>query len=236
MKNFDEFNTQARIIPALIVALPIYLYLIMYNIININFIEIMGDSFLFIILISVFYRYIRNLGKEYEKKMYKKLGGMPTTLILRYSDNRIDEITKTRYHKVLNNNIEDLNLPTRKEEETIADDKAYESAIIWLRNYANNHRETETRVYQELKDYNFWRNLYGGRNIIDISCIICMIIETIKIYSFDLENITQVYNNFINVLIMFFVLIISNIIIKEENVFEKAFDYAKTLLEVCERL
>lgn len=34
-----------------------------------------------------------------------------------------------------------------------------------LRNYANSNRNKEQRVYQELKEYNFWRNLYGTKGI-----------------------------------------------------------------------
>ncbi len=34
-----------------------------------------------------------------------------------------------------------------------------------LRNYANCNRNKEQRVYQELKEYNFWRNLYGTKGI-----------------------------------------------------------------------
>ena len=29
----------------------------------------------------------RGLGKSYEEKMYKELGGMPTTIIFRFDDN-----------------------------------------------------------------------------------------------------------------------------------------------------
>ena len=224
--NFDDFNVHARIIPALIIAFPIYTYLLIIGIINFNIMEFAKDSVISILAISIYYRIIRNLGKKYEKKMYEKIWGKPTTIALRYSDNTIDEVTKTRYHKKLNEKVAGLKLPLKREKETLESDIGYESAINWLRNYANSNRETEYRVYQELKDYNFWRNLYGGKCIINSSCLIFIIIELLK-------------NNLANQNIILFMIIICiffNTFVTKRIVEEKAFDYAKTLLEVCERL
>ena len=224
-KNFDDFNIQARIIPALIIALPLYVYVLITGIINFNFIELMKKSIFSVLIISIYYKVIRNLGKRYEKKLYAKLGAKPTTIVLRYSDNNFDDITKTRYHKKLNKKVSGVKLPIEKEKETLESDKEYESAINWLRNYANSNRESEYRVYQELKDYNFWRNLYGGKWIVVNSCVIFIIIELLK------KN----YNNII-ILSMVFIGIFACTAITERTVKEKAFDYAKTLLEVCEKL
>ena len=88
---------------------------------------------------------------------------MPTTIILRFSDDTIDDITKVKYHKWLNEKIPDLQLPESEEEENLdsQSDSKYESVTKYLRIYANSHREQFPRVYQELKKYNYWRNLYG---------------------------------------------------------------------------
>lgn len=225
-KNFDDFNIESRIIPALIIGLPIYVYVLITGIINFSIIDLIKNSIVSILIISIYYRIIRNLGKRYEKKMYKKLGSKPTTIVLRYSDNNIDDATKTRYHKKLNEKVGGLKLPVKSEKETLEDDTAYESSINWLRNYANANRETEYRVYQELKDYNFWRNLYGGKWIIISSCVIIIIIELLK----------KSYTNNIVILCMSVICIFSSIFITKKIVEEKAFDYAKTLLEVCEKL
>lgn len=225
-KNFDDFNIHARIIPALIIGLPTYLYIIITGIIDLNIMELVINSIISVLLISIYYRVIRNLGKRCEKIMYKKLGSKPTTIVLRYSDNNFDEITKTRYHKKLNEKIDGLKLPTKREKETMESDILYESAINWMRNYANSNREKEYRVYQELKDYNFWRNLYGGKWILIISCIIFIIIVLLK------KN----YENNIIIIMMIGIAIFSTLFITRKTVEDKAFDYAKTLLEVCERL
>lgn len=239
LKNmFDDFNIHARIIPACISIMPIYIYLLLKNIIDLNFIEnFIIKSFIGVLLIALFYRVVRNLGKIYEDRMYKKLGAKPTTIILRYSNNIVDEVSKTRYHKKLNEKIPQIKLPLKKEKEIDEDDIKYESSMNWLRKYANSNRKKEPRTYQELKDYNFWRNLYGTKIIMVLSCIIIIIIECFLV---GLENLMDIVRNpypkYIIILIMFFILILICIVIRKKNMEEKAFDYAKTLLEICDSL
>ena len=231
-KNFNDFNVHARIIPALLIALPIYIYLVINNLIEFEFYKLFNNSFIFIIIIALYYKFIRNLGKKYENKMYKELGEKPTTIVLRYSDNRIDTITKTRYHKTLNRVIKDIKLPLKKELERKEDDEAYKSAANWIRNYANSNKEREQRVYQELKDYNFWRNLYGGKIIITISCLITILIESIKLIVLKKNDFQSV----LPLITMVSILLINFLVVRKEYVKEKAFDYAITLMEVCERI
>ena len=116
----------------------------------------------------------RNLGKSYEKKMYQQLGGMPSTIALRFSDDTFDEITKKRYHKKLNL-FEGIALPLNVSDETTDTDQQYISASNILRNYANSNRDKEQRVYQELKEYNFWRNLYGTKSIALVAYLLIII-------------------------------------------------------------
>lgn len=237
-ETFDDFNLHARVIPALIIALPVYIYLILKHIIALNFVNtILINSGIFVLLIIIFYKVIRNLGKKHEEKMYKELGAKPTTIILGYSNNLIDEISKNRYHRKLNEKVKGLKLPVKKENETKEDDIKYESAINWLRKYANSNRDKEPRVYQELKDYNFWRNLYGGKSIIIFSCLVCIIIEFVNLINYGINQlIINPYPIIIPILVMIIILLMSCVIINKKVVKSKAFDYAKTLLEVCDSL
>ena len=76
--TFDDFNLHARIIPALITTLPIYIYLLLKNLMTDNFIQsFLPNSVTYILLVALFYRIVRNLGKQYENKMYKELGAKP---------------------------------------------------------------------------------------------------------------------------------------------------------------
>ena len=187
-------------------------------------------------LIAFYYRIIRNLGKRIEEKMYRDFGNKPTTIVLQYEDTTFDELTKTRYHKKLNKRVGEIKLPIKIEDEVKEDDKAYESAINWLRNFANTNRDTEQRTYQELKDYNFWRNLYGGKVIMIVSCLICIMLEFIRIILSVVKGIYQIYSHFFTIIIMLFILLMICIVINKKVIRMKAFDYARTLLEVCERI
>lgn len=235
---FDDFNLHARIIPSLITVLPIYIYLILKNLINNSFIKYFWPSSIaYVLLVAIFYRVVRNLGKKYEEKMYKELGAKPTTIVSRYTNGVIDEQTKTRYHIKLNKKVQGIELPLSKEEENENSDAKYESAINWLRKYANLNREKESRVYQELKDYNFWRNLYGGKWIAILSCIIPIFIEIIQLEKGNIINLIKSPFPQANILfIMIGILIVCCFVINKRTVENKAFDYAKTLLEVCDSL
>ena len=65
----------------------------------------------------------------------------------------------------------------------------YSSSMTYLRKYANSNRDVEPRVYQELKEYNYWRNLYGCKWISIIIYLLIAIREIIIIDSFNVRNI-----------------------------------------------
>lgn len=235
-KYFDDFVFHARVMPILVVLLPILALGIVKGIIDNNVLEGALYIAMIVIFLTLTSRVARESGKRYENKMYKKLEGIPTTIILRYSDDTIDDLTKTRYHKKLNERVTDVELPLSIEDEDINSDMCYKSAINWLRVYANSNRDKEYRVYQELKEYNFWRNLYGTKIIAFFIYLAIAIRELQLIDEFNIQNmITKPYPEYVALIIMvlssLFVLLINKKIVQR-----KAFDYAKALVEVCERL
>ncbi len=238
-KYFDDFTFNTRVMPILVILLPIIALGILKGIIGHSWI----NGTLYILMITVFLsftsRTARESGKKYESKMFIELGGMPTTIVSRYSDDSVDNLTKTRYHKKLNEKMLELNLPLSIEEEKVdanADDK-YKDANNFLRNYANSSRDKEYRVYQELKEYNFWRNLYGTRIMAFIIYLIIAIREFILIEEFNIKNVMiKPYPEYIALIIMLLSIFLLVIYVNKKTVQNKAFDYAKALAEVCERL
>ena len=110
-------------------------------------------------------------------------------------------------------------------------------SMNWLRNYANSNRENEYRVYQELKEYNFWRNLYGTRIIAFLLYLVISVREILLIESLNFYNmLMNPYPNYIALLIMLGSMAMIFFFINKKTVKNKAFDYAKALIEVCERL
>ncbi|MEE1255615.1 MAG: hypothetical protein UHN47_03770 [Lachnospiraceae bacterium] len=168
--------------------------------------------------------------------MYKKLGEMPTTIIMRYSDSRIDEVTKTRYHKKIGN-LMGRYLPKNRAEENAESDSLYKSGMTVLRNYANSNRETEARVYQELKNYNYWRNLYGCKWFSIGLYIILALREFYLIPNFDIKKMVMEFPaEYMSIAIIALSILIMLFFVNKKVVERKAFDYAKTLAEVCERI
>lgn len=139
-KYFNDFNIKARIMPGLVIVLPLIPYSLVKGFIDSN---VLQDSeiyvVIFIILTTILASVSRNQGKAKEKKIFKELGGMPTTIMMRFSDDTLSYESKVRYYKILNEKIPNLNLPLSKSEEDNMDDvdEKYKSAIDWLRLNAN---------------------------------------------------------------------------------------------------
>lgn len=238
-KHFDDFSMAARIKPAITACIP-FLAIAMYKGIWDGNLSEAGITFsLAVILIGFAAHIVRELGKAYEEKMIKNLGGLPSTIILRFSDNRIDPISKSRYHCWLNSKIADLQMPLSSEEET-ADPKSdakYASAMNFLRTYANSHREELPRVYQELKKYNFWRNLYGCKWYALCAYIIVLVREMVIIENFHLKEVVlSPFPKYCVVLGLFIWTLLFCLIVTRKTVTRNAFDYAKTLLDTIEPL
>lgn len=225
--------------PAMTAGLPL-LIIAVYDGIVANSWSEASTSFALAIILIAFSAYIaREWGKNYEGKMFEKLGGMPTTIILRFSDNKIDSVSKLKYHQWFNNNLVNVSLPVSLAEETadLTSDEKYISAMTFLRTYANSNRDRFPRVYQELKKYNFWRNLYGCKILATVSYAILLLREFVVIDSFSLKEMIIApfpkYVVFVGLLIW---ICLFCSIVTTKTVKRNAFDYAKTLLEIIENL
>lgn len=103
VKNFfDDFTFHARVMPIMVVTMPIVIAAISKGILQGGWSENTGLILLSLVYFTMTSKIARNLGKSYEKKMYQQLGGMPSTIVLRFSNDTFDEVTKKRYHKKLN--------------------------------------------------------------------------------------------------------------------------------------
>ena len=222
--------------PVLVIFCPIFLIGIFNGIIYDSWAENAFLVFICLVFLTITSKIARNLGKEYEKKMYKELGGVPSTIVLRFSDSTFDSVTKQRYHKKLNK-FAGLKLPMQDPDEVPEDDEQYASAANILRNYANSNRTTEQRVYQEIKEYNFWRNLYGTKWIALLFYLVITIREIIVKEPIDLKQVfLYPYPDYMTLFIMVLCIVILAFFVNKKTVQRKAFDYAKTLIEVCERI
>lgn len=234
---FDDFVFHARVMPVLTELLPVVLWGIVKGVTVGHVMDCSFYLFIAVIFLSFVSKVAREKGKKYEESMYKELGGKPTTIILRFSDKSLDKLTKVRYHKILNKKCSDIHLPESAEEEKRESDVIYESAMNYLRIFANNNRDAYPRVYQELKEYNYWRNLYGGKYYALILYIVICVQEVVRFERFSICGLfSSPYPEYITCWLMIMSIAIMCIGVTKLTVKSKAFDYAKALTEVCETL
>jgi len=235
--HFDDFTFHAKVMPVLVLFLPVLVLGVYNGILLDKVVENLVLLSIVIIFLTFTSKVGRELGKTAEEKMYTDLGQKPTTILLRYSDDTIDVVTKTRYHKALNEFVPELKLPLNKKDEKKSTDSMYASAINSLRIYANSNRDKEPRVYQELKEYNFWRNLYGVKSLALVVYICLGIREIVLVEEFNIKHIFSTpYPHYIALIIMSVSIIFLCCFVNKKTVKRKAFDYAKALIEVSEGL
>jgi hypothetical protein len=190
-KNFDDYNRQARLTPALLVSLPIVLC----------FVSFFPDKLLslggLIGLISWFgilgllTQIVRNNGKAIEEKLYKEWGGKPTTFLLRHSSSQ-NKIQLARWHKNLHKLTDEI-IPNESEEllNPGRADNVYDACVKVLIEKTRD-RSKFPLVYEGNRNYGFLRNLLGMKIAGIISSFLgvtCIGIQCI--YIVDLSNITE---------------------------------------------
>lgn len=234
-KNFDEFTWQTRVMPVIVVAIPLFLAAVAKGF---TFPSLPETGFMVVIIVAVLsllYRLGRNLGKKCEAHMVSRLGAMPTTILLRFSDSRISTVSKQHYHQRINE-VYALHLPLEPAAERPEDDEQYDAAARSLKNRANFDRSTEFRVYQELKEYHYFRNLHGIKPIAIIIYAVLAVREMMLIPNFNLKALFLTpmpdYLSFA----MFLFAIVLCCLVTAKAVEERAFSYAIALIETCERI
>lgn len=186
-----------------------------------------------IIAVSLLYRLARDRGKRCEDKMVKRLRFMPTVLMLRFSDPHIGEVSKKEYHRRINKAFH-LALPLEASDEKPESDAQYEAAVRCLKNRANSNRNTEFHVYQELKEYHFFRNLYGIKPFAICIYSALAVWEVLVIFNAKDLFLHPIQDYF--VLLVLVVWILLNCSVTQKGVEERSYSYGKALIESCERL
>ena len=236
-KIFDDFTLSAEVLPSIVVVMPIVVIGIYRGILSGEWKEASIELIIAVTLLSFLAKVVKERGKNYQEKMYKELGGMPTTIVFRFSDRRIDEVSKMKYHNWFNSKGNQYQLPMSLEEEeadSLSENK-YINAMKDLRVYANSKRTEYPRVYQELKKYNYWRNLYGCKELAIVIYVVLIVREILCITNFQMKEIIlnpgMKYSVFQGLILW---TLIYCMFVRKRIVERSAFDYAVTLVEnVC---
>ncbi len=152
----DTYTIRARIFPALLAALPglaLAAVIISWRQLGLSHVIATGAA---IVLLFAFSDFARRLGKKLENDLFHKMGGKPSTAMLRSSDKQFDAVTKTKWLAFLSNKIGEK-APAADDEDS---DNYFERCGNWLR---ENTRDTKKfkLVFEENVTYGFRRNLLG---------------------------------------------------------------------------
>lgn len=158
----DRYNREARLAPALLIALPAVLALFAWfpalRTVGPALVALLGFCGGIVWLSHL----ARDRGKALEPKLFKEWGGMPSTAMLRHRDDRLPAPLKSRYKACLHKHLPDHAFPSVEEEEKdpAAADAIYASAGAWLLS----HTRDRTRfglLFEENVNYGFRRNFWA---------------------------------------------------------------------------
>lgn len=166
----DPYERKARVIPGLLVALPLLVPLLcVYGAKNpalTSMIGLLGASGTIYALASV----TRGRGKKLEETLVKKWGGMPTTIALRHRDKFLDGVSKQRYHTAITAKL-GITMPTAEEESASPDkaDDIYVGAAKRLRELTRSNKQL---LLKENIAYGFHRNMLAMKPVGIVSCLL----------------------------------------------------------------
>ncbi len=236
---FDSYSLNARLKPALLTLFPILVTTaLLFPEIHRGFgpaiVSLAGTCG----VLALIARLARYRGRELEKRLYKKWGGMPTTAWLRHRDTNLDPITKARYHKFLAAHLRPIKMPTPSEEAANADaaDEIYRSATKWLIEHTRSKGKFPL-VFQENINYGFHRNTYAMKPIAISIALISLIIPFFQVYFSGVSNFYNLEPSVVvSALISATAIILWGVAVSESWVHDAACTYTRALFASCEKL
>lgn len=166
----DPYERKARVIPGLLVALPLLapllcIYGAKHPVLT-SVLGLLGGCGAIYALASV----ARGRGKSLEETLVKKWGGMPTTIALRHRDKFLDSVSKQRYHNAITAKLA-IAMPTA-EEELVNPDKADDIYVGATKRLRELTRSNKQLLLKENIAYGFHRNMLAMKYVGIVSCIL----------------------------------------------------------------
>lgn len=237
LTSFDKYSIYARLVPALIVLLPVGLSIVCLfpqKFIGWDLLVWLGTSCGMAVFIE---QLARDRGKKKEPELFEMWGGKPTTVMLRHKDSVLGRTTLERYHQKLTSLLDGTNLPSAEDEEKNPEhsDQIYDSCVTFLRTRTRDKKKFNM-IFAENVNYGFRRNLWGMKPHALIFIILSIAVA-----------LTQVHPNWLNpgqvkpVVFVALILDISFLVvwifqIKPDWVRTAADAYAMQLLAACDQL
>jgi len=233
----DHYTFQARLLPALIVVLPLGLVVVVFQPSQSAAINFLAGALVSFGLTALLSQLGRDLGKRKEADFFTKTGGKPSTLMLSFRSSTLDRETLARCHAKLQSMVPNLRMPTQEEESKNTTDAfvKYDSCVSFLREKTRDKKRFPL-VYSENVNYGFRRNLWGMKSagivIATLGIIGCIITILYHLVSSSHGVTISIAALMINIaLFVWWVLRI-----RFEWVKLAAFAYARQLILSCEIL
>ena len=159
--RLDTYTVRARLLPALITALPLA------SALAAALAEVArwwsATLGLAMLTASAYFltQVARDVGKRREPELFERWGGRPTTIQLRHTG-PTNPTTLARRHQKLSGLVPELEFPTAGEEaaDPVQADEAYDSAVEFLLAQTRD-RDKYPLVFEENCNYGFRRNLWA---------------------------------------------------------------------------
>ena len=229
--KLDTYNTYARAFPVYITIIPIVLFL--FFILPEGFDWKFGSisAIVFLPLSYLCKQVGGDFGKRRECTLWRKWGGPPTTRFLRHCNNEFNSHTRNRIHSKFR--CLGFYVPSQEEQDQNPQeaDNAYESCVDELRRRTRDSKRFP-RVFQELRDYGFRRNIFAlkplGLTLSILSFLACLIVVF-----FDWSIRKQFSSVIVPCLINFGLILVWLLWFTEKTVKLTADRYARFLFEAC---
>lgn len=237
---FDAYSFRARLIPSIILVLPIVTSTISWfpQITEITFVK---SGIVMIIILSILTPLVhscRIAGQNLQKRLLNKWGALPSVQYLRHRDATIAPETKIRYHHHLEALISWHVSPSQKEEEINPEDadNKYKSAVDWLISKSRDKNKYNL-LFEENVSYGFRRNLLAIKAwgiVLASASIVVNIIFLFQLYGNDVSiyPLSVVCSTIISMCITAYYIFF----IKESWVRNAAESYAKALLSTIDMI
>ncbi|MGI4831411.1 MAG: hypothetical protein ACRYFU_25005, partial [Janthinobacterium lividum] len=162
----DSYDRKARLYPALLVVLPLALTIGAAASLKLPAIESAGAALASCGGAFLLTQLARDAGKRKEDGLFKQWGGMPSVAILRHRDQRLDTITKGRYHKKLSTLVKGTKVPSATDEQHAPEliDSTYSAWCAYLRAHTRDTKK-HALLFQENVNYGYRRNVLGLRRV-----------------------------------------------------------------------
>lgn len=172
----DRYNREARLMPALLVALPIVLIAFAafptLRTTGPALLTLLGTCGVMVWLAHL----ARDRGSRLQSRLFGLWDGPPSVTALRHRDPLLLPELKARYHAFLTAAIPGLSLPSATDEanDPMAADRAYEAAGAWLREQTRDTKRFKL-IFEENVNYGFRRNFWAMKPLAVASSIVALL-------------------------------------------------------------